>query len=233
MPTPPESSLSLFGWGTQMLGHESPTPQLSMRAGSTASSIPNTTAIPEWTSKRPTPHADTSGFIAESKSVVGQSVPIPEVPPVKTEHSLAIPVLALIWVMGVLLLAIRWIRANRQFHYWIHHEKKLQSSDIRNVFEECCTQCRIRREIQLLVTDRVESPAVFGILRPKLLIPVKMLPSFSKDEWRMVFFSRTGAHPPSRSLDSWDYFRTPVAALVQPLGLVCRSTHENRARNLM
>lgn len=52
---------------------------------------------------------------------------------------------------------------------------------------DCTRQMNIRRVIELIETDAVSSPALHGIVRPKLLVPPGLFEDFDREELRFIF----------------------------------------------
>ncbi|MCL5096956.1 MAG: M56 family metallopeptidase [Candidatus Omnitrophica bacterium] len=54
------------------------------------------------------------------------------------------------------------------------------------VLAECQKQLGVRRRLSVVATPAVDSPALFGLIRLKLLVPTEMLEAFSPGDWRYV-----------------------------------------------
>jgi beta-lactamase regulating signal transducer with metallopeptidase domain/5-hydroxyisourate hydrolase-like protein (transthyretin family) len=94
--------------------------------------------------------------------------------------------LALIWLAGVLLLVGRrsWlaIRLARQRRSW----QQVAEPRIRQVFAECRLELRLVWPVELLLAPDLPSPATGGVWRPYIVLPAKLVSSFSNEEWRML-----------------------------------------------
>jgi tetratricopeptide (TPR) repeat protein len=56
-----------------------------------------------------------------------------------------------------------------------------------DLFEKCRLSLGIRKNITVIVTDNVKSPALFGYFKPRLLLPAHFLETLQRDELRYVF----------------------------------------------
>lgn len=56
-----------------------------------------------------------------------------------------------------------------------------------DLLANCARQMNIRRVIELIETDAVSSPALHGIVRPKLLVPPGLFENFDREELRFIF----------------------------------------------
>jgi beta-lactamase regulating signal transducer with metallopeptidase domain len=96
-------------------------------------------------------------------------------------------ILPLLWLAGALVLAVYVCAGN--FHLWwlVTRERPLTDQDILDLLEDCKPQMGIRTILGLVVSDKVKSPALFGFIRPRLLLPAGMLETLSREELRFVF----------------------------------------------
>jgi beta-lactamase regulating signal transducer with metallopeptidase domain/protocatechuate 3,4-dioxygenase beta subunit len=94
--------------------------------------------------------------------------------------------LTLIWLAGALLLVGRRsrlaIRLARQRRSW----QQVAEPRIRQVFEECRRELRIVWPVKLLLAPELTSPATGGVWRPNIVLPAKLVSSFSNEEWHML-----------------------------------------------
>ncbi|UCE47462.1 MAG: M56 family metallopeptidase, partial [Phycisphaerales bacterium] len=95
--------------------------------------------------------------------------------------------LPLAWLMGALGLA-GYISV-RNFGLWraIRHERPVTDQEIQDLLEDCKMQMRVRTIVGVIVTDRVRSPALFGFIRPRLLLPQGLIEALNAEELQHVF----------------------------------------------
>jgi beta-lactamase regulating signal transducer with metallopeptidase domain len=95
--------------------------------------------------------------------------------------------LPIIWLGGALVLICYMFVSNLVFWISVSRERLLVDKSILELLETCKSQMSIRTALRIIVTKRVKSPALFGFLRPVLLLPVGMSEALSLDELRYVF----------------------------------------------
>ncbi len=100
--------------------------------------------------------------------------------------------LPLLWLFGMVLLAV-YVGASN-FHLWwlVTRERPLTDQKILDLLEDCKAEMRIRNILGVVTTDKVKSPALFGFIRPRLLLPAGMIEALSLKELRYVFLHELG-----------------------------------------
>jgi len=102
--------------------------------------------------------------------------------------SLAIvDMLALVWLAVALALAILALVCNFKLWRIIKSQRPLTEGKILDLLEDCKAEMGIQTLLGVVVTDKVKSPALFGVVRPRLLLPEGVLETLSVDELRYVF----------------------------------------------
>jgi len=93
----------------------------------------------------------------------------------------------LLWLLGAVVLVVYVCAGN--FHLWwlVTRERPLTDQKILDLLEDCKSQMGIRTILGVVITDKVTSPALFGFVRPRLLLPAGMLDALSLKELRHVF----------------------------------------------
>ena len=95
--------------------------------------------------------------------------------------------LAWVWLAGALCLPgyllIAGFRAGRK----IRHERPLTDGQVLNLLEDCKEEMGVSTPVAVIETAWVSSPSLFGVLRPRLLLPCGFTRSFSPTELRYVF----------------------------------------------
>lgn len=94
--------------------------------------------------------------------------------------------LALVWIVGVLLLAGRrtWlmIQLARQKRAW----SRVTQPRILQVFAQCQRDLGLSRQVELFLAPDLAGPATNGVWRPSIVLPAKLVSSFSDDELRLM-----------------------------------------------
>ncbi|MBN1905310.1 MAG: penicillin-binding protein 2 [Deltaproteobacteria bacterium] len=101
-------------------------------------------------------------------------------------------VLLIIWFTGVMAFGIATIYKNFKFWKTIKHEKPINDMAVFDLFDECKSTLGIQKKVEIIVTDSVKSPAIFGYIKPQLLLPLHFLDTLNKDELNCVFLHELG-----------------------------------------
>jgi beta-lactamase regulating signal transducer with metallopeptidase domain/Tol biopolymer transport system component len=96
-------------------------------------------------------------------------------------------ILPLAWLLGA--VALGGYIAVRNFNLWrtIKRERPVTDSEILELLEDCKMQMNVQTIVGVIVTDRVKSPALFGFVRPRLLLPQGLIEAFDLEELHYVF----------------------------------------------
>ena len=95
--------------------------------------------------------------------------------------------LTLVWLMGAFVLALFIFVDNLKMWMIVRRERSVTDKNILDLFEECKKRMKVRTVVGVVVTDMIKSPALFGFIRPRLLLPAKMINSFNRAQLRYVF----------------------------------------------
>ena len=99
----------------------------------------------------------------------------PPGPPTVTRALPDWPEIAVVaWLAGVALLLARWTMVEWTFRRRLRRDASwVTDTAALDLLEECRKASGLGREVALLKTDLVTAPAVFGWLRPRLLLPAR------------------------------------------------------------
>jgi TonB family protein len=92
-----------------------------------------------------------------------------------------------IWCGGALLLLT--IIAISNLHLWnsVRKLRLVTEQPLIELLEDCKQLMKVRTVVGLVITDRVNSPSLFGFIRPRILIPTDMHSRIAMEEMRYVF----------------------------------------------
>lgn len=93
----------------------------------------------------------------------------------------------LVWLSGVIGVGLFVVFKNLGFWIVVRKKSTLIDQEVLNQVETCKRQMRIRTEVSLVMTDKVKSPALFGYIHPRLLLPQGILERLGQDKLRYVF----------------------------------------------
>lgn len=95
--------------------------------------------------------------------------------------------LPFIWLGGALVFLSFVVSSNFRMWRLIKNQRPLTDERILRLLEDCKSQMGVNTIIGVVLTDQVNSPALFGFIRPRLLLPEKMLEELNLSEIRYVF----------------------------------------------
>lgn len=117
---------------------------------------------------------------------------------------LASPVqlLACIWLAGVLVVAITILRQSLRL-LRLSRQRLLTDPQVLNLLEDCKQQMGVSNYLAVVETEQVSGPALFGFIRPRLLLPPGLSHSLQREQLRHVLLHEL-AHLKRRDvLVSW------------------------------
>lgn len=96
-------------------------------------------------------------------------------------------VLLLLWLAGAMMIGGYLIWSN--FFLWriVKRERPLLNQKTLELFEECKERMGVQTLVGLIPSARIKSPALFGFIRPRLLLPLEMLGEASREEMQYIF----------------------------------------------
>ena len=98
-----------------------------------------------------------------------------------------IPKLPMLWLAGVLVMAGYVCVRNISLWLMVKRERPITEQEILDLLEDCKMEMGVQTIIGVVVSDKIKSPALFGFIRPRLLLPQGMLEAYGLEELRYVF----------------------------------------------
>jgi beta-lactamase regulating signal transducer with metallopeptidase domain len=101
--------------------------------------------------------------------------------------SAGIRILPLIWLTGAAILAVVVFIGN--FNLWraVKSERLLTDKKVLDLLEDCKKEMGTQTVLGVVVSDKVKSPALFGFVRPRLLLPAGIIETLKPGELRHLF----------------------------------------------
>ncbi|WP_306599455.1 M56 family metallopeptidase [Geothrix sp. 21YS21S-2] len=91
-----------------------------------------------------------------------------------------------VWLAGMLILALRLAQVNLRLWMAVRRGRVLTSQRVLDLLEVCKEAMGVRTLVGIVLTDRVPGPALFGFIRPRLLLPPALVEGLSDEELRFV-----------------------------------------------
>jgi len=101
-------------------------------------------------------------------------------------------VLPALWLAGTVLLAGYVFMRSISLWRTVKRERPITDSEILDLLEDCKMQMGVETILAVVVSDKIKSPALFGFVRPRLLLPQGMLETYGPEELRYVFIHELG-----------------------------------------
>ncbi len=134
-------------------------------------------------------------------SVSPQIARVTELPTAKTASAPVLPMpakshwrvpqwpflVALVWGVGVVALTLRVVIQNILFRRRLRQGTAIGDPDVLELFENCKASMGVNTLVRLVETGLVDSPALYDLFRPRLLLPPRLAERFSRNELRHIF----------------------------------------------
>jgi beta-lactamase regulating signal transducer with metallopeptidase domain len=96
-------------------------------------------------------------------------------------------ILSLVWLAGAVVLGMLTVEVNRRFARQVAGSPTITDPAILDIFTSARAELPIRRQIRLVESCHITSPAIMGLFRPTLLLPVDVRETFEPEELRFIF----------------------------------------------
>lgn len=96
--------------------------------------------------------------------------------------------LFMLWLAGALIFVVYIAAVNLKLYRKIHADAQPGDGPLERVWDECRAAMKVRQRIPVVFTNAVNAPSVFGIVRPRLLLPYGLLEKISPDELKYIFY---------------------------------------------
>lgn len=100
--------------------------------------------------------------------------------------------LLLLWLSGVILFGAYILHKNLKFWMIIKSKPLLNDERMLDLLEECKSRMKIHTVMEVIITDKVKSPALFGYFRPRLLLPEGTVEKLNHTELAYIFMHELG-----------------------------------------
>ena len=96
-------------------------------------------------------------------------------------------VLPVLWLAGAIVIGAYLLVSNFALWRIVKRDSPLVKQAMLELFEECKAQMGVQSLVVVVPSSQIRSPALFGFIRPRLLLPSEMLEKASHEEMRYVF----------------------------------------------
>ncbi|KJR45418.1 Regulatory sensor-transducer, BlaR1/MecR1 family [Desulfosporosinus sp. I2] len=126
-------------------------------------------------------------------------------------------ILAILWLVGVLVLASLTIAANLRFNSKVRREPFITDARMSNLMQECTSKLGIRKNLPIIITDRIDAPCLYGILSPKLLLPKPLVKRLNEENIRHIFIHELTHYKRNDILINWLAVAAQIVHWFNPL----------------
>jgi bla regulator protein BlaR1 len=172
-----ESPLSIFNYSRL----QAPAALHSSGPASPVFFEPSLAEVPEMQAPAIVPAADSNGHGA-----AGTDMQSPVRDPQKVRSLPLKAILAVVWCLGVLVLIFRVFLAHRHLARRLRGSSPSTDPMLLAMLQVCTRELGLRRSPILIETDAVCSPALFGMLSPRLLLPSSAAGALTRSQLRCV-----------------------------------------------
>ncbi len=102
--------------------------------------------------------------------------------------------LFLIWLAGATLFSVYLILQNRKTVKLLKNKELVSDEPVLQLFESCKKMVGIRGKIQLLYTDQIRIPVLYGVVAPSLLLPRKISKQISLEQLKYIILHELAHH---------------------------------------
>jgi beta-lactamase regulating signal transducer with metallopeptidase domain len=184
MPATPGSAFSVFN--AQKIFQHRTAPVETATLKPVVPLIPPATPIPDVT---PATTAEPAKFVTAQRAPMTASTAHVAPKPAPTPVSLPLDktiYLTIIWLAGVVLFGARFIWKNFRFARALARDASAPEPALNALFYECAQSIQVRAGVPFLATDIIDSPAIFGVFRKRLILPRSLCRELNHSELRHV-----------------------------------------------
>lgn len=169
MPFGPESAFSLFNAVPQL-------PAFAADIASNPASADNpATHVLAVSDDRPLQ----APGLSEQTPVAGNAkLSIPELLKIGADNK--VYVLSRLWLAGLLIFAAGLLYSHYTLRRKLKRSRRAPAS-VSAILDECRSRAEVRRRIRIIVQNEIKTPALFGVIRPKILISPAVLKLSDKE----------------------------------------------------
>lgn len=125
--------------------------------------------------------------VAPQLPISTQAMPDPLPPPSLPRPSVDPKLILVIWLGGALLL-LAWLTAETlRFGWAVRRGRVVTREAVLRLLEEVKADLGVHTLLNVVETDHLRSPALFGLLRPRLLLPLGLIDALNPEELRHIF----------------------------------------------
>lgn len=101
-------------------------------------------------------------------------------------------IFSLIWLIGMISFTLYTLIVYFIFVSKINRQHKCTDATVIEILNKCKQKMNIKTSITVIYSRTVKSPCLLGLIKPKLILPKKIIAQLSDDEMKYIFFHELG-----------------------------------------
>src|SRR5665648_848663 len=126
-------------------------------------------------------------------------------------------ILAILWLVGVLLLALLSLATNFRFYSLVRREPLATDAEMTNLMQECARKLGIRKSLPIICMNGIDTPCLYGIVSPKLLLPKSLVNRLNNENMRHIFIHELSHYKRNDILINWLAVAAQIVHWFNPL----------------
>jgi len=126
-------------------------------------------------------------------------------------------ILATLWLVGAFSLATLTLVTNLRFYLLVRREPAVTDARMSKLMQECTNKMGIRRNLPIIITNRIDAPCLYGIVSPKLLLPKALVNRLNDENIRHIFIHELSHYKRNDILINWLAVAAQIVHWFNPL----------------
>ena len=139
-----------------------------------------------------------TGTTEKSKNTINSNS-IPE-PDKKIDYEF---IFICIWILGIMIMSIFVLYGIIRIRLIKKLSTYQQSSNINKILDDCLDIMAIKEKVNLVYTYKINNPCIYGVIKPSIFIPIKILESISEDEFKYILLHELSHFKRKDTLVNW------------------------------
>ena len=118
-------------------------------------------------------------------------------------NELIMRIMISVWLLGIIILLAFLFRTNRKISTSIRNKKLVKDELTLQVLKDCSKRMNIRSNLALCESEQVKIPFLFGLIRPKIIIPANVCSILKRTELSHVFLHELSHYKRLDILTAW------------------------------
>lgn len=108
-----------------------------------------------------------------------------------------------IWILGIMIMSIFILYGTIKIRLIKKLSTYQQSSNINKILDDCLDIMGIKKKVNLVYTYKINNPCIYGVIKPSIFIPIKILESISEDEFKYILLHEVSHFKRKDTLVNW------------------------------